>query len=465
MNSEPDRTGFLNKLDIAINNFVDYSSNFNKVITISHNDADGISCLHLIQNLLYKMNLNYDYFIYNRSTSWADYLKGIFSNRSTQRSAYIFTDVGSNLSELIPIIEKRQELFFILDHHEVDCTIPSEEYPENLFFVNPTVYGFDGLDHIAGSTLAYMFAKKIKPQIIKQGWLAIIGIAGDSLKSMDKLKSFNREVYEELLAEEIFIDKSGLILFGSMHDTIKNGLRYSILPFVEGFGGGSDKDIKAFLNSLNINPNKKVNKLTEAEIENIQSEANFESFGHYALLPEKNGLLKFAFEHALLLNILCFKNISAAVSSIQLKRITRYAKNVYHDYVSNLAKNLKILSNELPRYETEKAIFINVKGQIPPSNWSDTASFSSVNELLDPHKILFLGGLERKSQTIKLSIRCTRKFLESNNGVGVNTVITKIKEDLGGTGGGHKLAGGIRLSRASYKRLKENADNYIVNSN
>jgi hypothetical protein len=465
MNSEPDRTGFLNKLDIAINNFVDYSSNFNKVITISHNDADGISCLHLIQNLLYKMNLNYDYFIYNRSTSWADYLKGIFSNRSTQRSAYIFTDVGSNLSELIPIIEKRQELFFILDHHEVDCTIPPEEYPENLFFVNPTVYGFDGLDHIAGATLAYMFAKKIKPQIIKQGWLAIIGIAGDSLKSMDKLKSFNREVYEELLSEEIFIDKSGLILFGSMHDTIKNGLRYSILPFVEGFGGGNDKNIKYFLNDLNINPNKKVNKLSETEIEKIQSEGNFESYGHYALLPEKNGLLKFAFEHALLLNILCFKNISAAVSSIQLKRITRYAKNVYHDYVSNLAKNLKILSNDLPRYETDKAIFINVKGQIPPSNWSDTASFSSVNELLDPHKILFLGGLERKSQTIKLSIRCTRKFLESNNGVGVNTVITKIKDDLGGTGGGHKLAGGIRLSRASYKRLKENADDYIVDSN
>ncbi|TXT62721.1 MAG: RecJ-like exonuclease [Promethearchaeota archaeon] len=465
MNSEPDRTGFLNKLDIAINNFVDYSSNFNKVITISHNDADGISCLHLIQNLLYKMNLNYDYFIYNRSTSWADYLKGIFSNRSTQRSAYIFTDVGSNLSELIPIIEKRQELFFILDHHEVDCTIPPEEYPENLFFVNPTVYGFDGLDHIAGATLAYMFAKKIKPQIIKQGWLAIIGIAGDSLKSMDKLKSFNREVYEELLSEEIFIDKSGLILFGSMHDTIKNGLRYSILPFVEGFGGGNDKDIKYFLNDLNINPNKKVNKLSETEIEKIQSKGNFESYGHYALLPEKNGLLKFAFEHALLLNILCFKNISAAVSSIQLKRITRYAKNVYHDYVSNLAKNLKILSNDLPRYETDKAIFINVKGQIPPSNWSDTASFSSVNELLDPHKILFLGGLERKSQTIKLSIRCTRKFLESNNGVGVNTVITKIKDDLGGTGGGHKLAGGIRLSRASYKRLKENADDYIVDSN
>jgi len=464
MDQKPDRKEFLNNLDNAINNFIDSSSNFNKVITISHNDADGISCLHLIQNLLYKMNLNYDYFIYNRSVSWEAYLRGIFSNKSTEKTAFIFTDVGSNLSELIPIIEKRKEKFYILDHHEVDCETPPEEYPKNLNFVNPTVYGFDGLDHIAGATLAFLFAKEIKPQIIKQGWLTIIGIAGDSLKPMDKLKSFNREIYEELLREEIFIDKAGLLLFGSMHDTIKNGLKYSILPFLKDFGGKNDKIIKTFLNDLNIDPNKKVNKLNETEIEKLQSEGNFESYGHYALLPQKNGLLRFAFEHALMLNILCFKNISAAVSSIQLNRITRYAKNVYYDYVSNLAKNLKILSHELPRYETERGIFIDVKGQIPPSNWSDTASFSSVNELLDPYKILFLGGLERKSQTIKLSIRCTRKFLKENNGVGVNRVISRIKEELGGTGGGHKLAGGIRLSRASYKRLKNNADDYIQNT-
>jgi single-stranded DNA-specific DHH superfamily exonuclease len=126
-----------------------------------------------------------------------------------------------------------------------------------------------------------------------------------------------------------------------------------------------------------------------------------------------------------------------------------------------LARNLKIISTKLPRYETDYAIFIRIQGKIPPSNWSDTASFSTVNELFDPYKIILLGGLERKSQTIKLSIRCTRKFLKRNNGVGVNKLISKIINELGGTGGGHKLAGGIRLSRASYKRLKENIDQYI----
>jgi len=84
-----------------------------------------------------------------------------------------------------------------------------------------------------------------------------------------------------------------------------------------------------------------------------------------------------------------------------------------------------------------------------------------VNELTNPEKMLFLGGLERKTQMIKLSIRCSRKFIEINKGVGVNKVIAQIKTELGGNGGGHKLAGGIRLSKPSFNRLKNNIDQYV----
>jgi hypothetical protein len=278
---------------------------------------------------------------------------------------------------------------------------------------------------------------------------------------MDKLQSFNKEVYEELVREEMVEDNNGMILFGAMYASVKNALKYSILPFVPGLGGENDKKIKNFLLDLNINPNKKFITLDTEEINRIENRISIDNLGHYAIMPQKQGMLKFAFEHALLLNILCFKNISAALSIIQKRQVTRYAKSLYTDYVNNLSKNLRIISNEIPRFETEKAIFLNVKNRIPPSNWSDTASFSTVNEILDPHKMLFLGGLERTSQTIKLSIRCTRKYLNVNEGIGVNSVIGKIKEDLGGMGGGHKLAGGIRLSIPSYKRLKKNIDSYL----
>jgi single-stranded DNA-specific DHH superfamily exonuclease len=456
---KPNHSKFLEDLNNAVDNFID--NKYKKVIIISHNDADGISSLNIIQNLLYRINIDFDYFIYNRSVSWSNYLQGILSKHQIDKIALVFTDVGSNLTELIPIISNRKEDFFILDHHEVDINLNSIKVPENLYFVNPTLYGFDGLDDIAGSTLTYIFAKKIKPEpVIKYGWLTVIGIAGDTLRSTEKLKSFNREIYEELIEADLIEDKEGLILFGSMHESIKNGLKYSILPFINGFGGENDYVINKFLKTLQINPSKKTIDLTSSEIEKIQKNGNFTSFGHYAIIPDKQGLLKFAFEHALLLNILCFKNINVAISTIQKKTITLYAKGMYYEYIFNLVKNLKTIV-QLPRYETNEAIFIEAGKYIPASNWSDTASFSVINGLLDPNKILFLGDEEKKNHTIKLSIRCSRKYLEEHKENGVNNIINRIKEDLGGMGGGHKLAGGLRLSKPSFERLKKTISKYI----
>jgi len=462
MGKKPERTKFLRDFDNAVEHFQDFSKNlYEKVIIISHNDADGISCLKIIQNLLHRKKIDYDYFIYNRSVSWVNYLNGILPKRKSDKLALIFTDVGSNLNELLPIISARKEHFYILDHHEVENEINKDKIPENLIFVNPTIYGFDGLDDIAGATLTYMFAKEIKPAIIKQGWLTVIGIAGDSLKSMDKLRSFNKEIYEEIRGEELIEDNEGLILFGSMQDSIKNGLKHSILPFIKGYGGTEDNSVIDLLNSLNIPPERKIIELSNTEIKKIENLTNAYK-GHYALIPHKTGILKFAFEHALLLNILSFKNISSALSMIEHRSITRYAKGIFLEYISDLTRNMKILSEKLPRFETERAIFVDAGNEsIPPSNWSDTASFSTVNELLNPHKILFLGGVEKKTQMIKLSIRCSRKFLENNDDTGVNKVITRIKSELGGSGGGHKLAGGLRLSSPSFKLLKQKIEEYI----
>ena len=462
MAKKPNRNAFLRDLEEAVEHFIDFSKiKYNNIILISHNDADGISSLQIVQNLLHKMKISNDYFIYNRSVSWENFLNGILPKHSSDKTALIFTDVGSNLEDLLPIINHREEFFYILDHHEVENAIGLKNKPHNLYFINPTLYGFDGLADIAGSTLTHMFATSIDPSLIKYGWLTVIGIAGDSLRSMDKLQSFNKEIYEQILEEEIVEDRKGLILFGSMHDTVKNSLKNSILPFIPGFSGENDLHIRKQLNSMQIDVNKKLIDISENELEKLLKIPKVE-LGNYSILPFKSGMLRFAFEHSLLLNILSFKNISAAISIMRQKSITRYAKSIYSEYVSDLAVNMKMLSKDLSKIETKYTIFIDAgNGKIPPSNWSDTASFSMVNELFNPNKMLFLGGLEKKTQMIKLSVRCSRKFIKHHKDGDVNSIITNIKHNLGGNGGGHKLAGGIRLSQASFKYLKQNIDSYF----
>ena len=108
MTKKPDKVKFLEDFNNAVDHFVDHS--YPKIIAISHNDADGISSLHIIQNLLYQLKIDYDYFIYNRSVSWENYLNGILSKRQTDKNGFILTDVGSNLKELIPIISNTHHI-------------------------------------------------------------------------------------------------------------------------------------------------------------------------------------------------------------------------------------------------------------------------------------------------------------------------------------------------------------------
>ena len=65
MSIKPNQKKFLADLDNAVDIFIDNSNNYyNNIIAITHNDADGISSLKIVQNLLYKMNLEQDFFIY-----------------------------------------------------------------------------------------------------------------------------------------------------------------------------------------------------------------------------------------------------------------------------------------------------------------------------------------------------------------------------------------------------------------
>lgn len=456
-NAKKNRKGFLSKLDNSINHFED--SNYEHVISISHNDADGFSCSAIIQNLIYKMNIPIEYHIFNLATSWKIYLKSFYPKLSkNKRTAFILTDIGSNISEIAQIVQKRKEDYYILDHHEVNKNIDDLEIPQNLFVINPTLYGFDGLSDIAGASLTYLFARKIKPSIAKLGWLAILGIAGDSLKSMDQLTSFNKEVYEEILNEEVIEEFDGLTLFGGMHEKIKEGLRSSILPYLKDIGGDLQKS-KLLLRKLKINENTPVIELNQEEIESLQEATKENVVGKSAILPKKSGILKFAFEHAILLNILGFNNINIAFNIILSPNINLYAKKMYYDYIKHLIRDLNAIS-KIRKIVTEHAIIINAGGKISPSNWSDLASFSTVNEVLNPEKVLFLGGEEQRYHMIKLSVRCNHKYLEKHPGKGVNYIIENIKKELGGIGGGHKLAGGIKISQNSFNILKENIDTY-----
>lgn len=435
----------------AAGHFADSRGGFEKIFSIAHNDADGIGSSYLIKYLLERSGLPHQQILFNRAGAWKNFLAPYLSASEEYegRTAFFFSDLGADLDALVPVFRDRPEEVYILDHHEIDKDFDLDRVPENLHLVNPTLFGLDGLKECAGATVNYFFTKEIQPTVVKHAWLGVLGIAGDALMRVDQLKSLNLELYEEAVMEEVVEEHHGIALFGASHDTVKNALRLSILPYIRELNGDL-KLTRKFLRELHLSPNKRAQLLDAEEIAKIEEGLAEDVTGSIALFPGRAGILHFAFEFGLLLNVTGFHSKTEALRLVNQRNITQHAKNLYYDYVENLVKNLTTFLS-LPTHQLGKAQLVRVTDEIPKSSWSDTASFASVNDLFDTHTMLFLAG--REDSKIKFSVRCSEAFL-AENGYGVDTVIRRLRKHVAGMGGGHKLAGGLKIDNKDFGKLQ-----------
>ncbi len=443
---------FEQSLDRAAVAFLDVNPAY--TLLISHNDADGLASLALLQIFLAKKAIPAQNIIFNREKSWSDLFKPLLG-KGGGKAVVIIMDLGGEISEIGRLFKGRPELVIILDHHQPlwDGT----PLPENVLVCNPVQFGFDGLKEVAGATVTYLFAKKVDRSTIKSAWLPAIGISGDSLMHMNEFRSYNKEVLEEAIAEGQIIKKDGACFYGATHEKIKNALAWSILPYIPQVQSNPQK-AENLLRQWNIPPDKLVEYLDEAEVNRLVQAFGPSVAGSFGILPKKQGLLRYCFEHAVLLNILGFKQQNLALQAITNRIATGPMKQQYTKYNLSLSKNLTTFAN-LPRIEGPNSVIIDVIGILPPSEWSDTSSFASVNEIFDPKKMLFLAGKEEEK--IKFSVRCSQAFIDSHNGENSNTIIQRIKKDFNATGGGHTLAGGLKINPQDYDRFKQSIEKYF----
>jgi nanoRNase/pAp phosphatase (c-di-AMP/oligoRNAs hydrolase) len=125
--------------------------------------------------------------------------------------------------------------------------------------------------------------------------------------------------------------------------------------------------------------------------------------------------------------------------------------------VSNLTTFLK-----LKKIETKSAIIVDLTNKIDVSRWSNIGSFATINKIYDEEKALFIGGMAKEGN-MKFSVRCSPLFIKNHDGKGSNVIIKEINNRFGGTGGGHGLAGGMRIDPEKYPLLTKEIDD-IINS-
>ncbi|MHA1727384.1 MAG: DHH family phosphoesterase [Promethearchaeota archaeon] len=449
---------FLMKLSELTARFDDIKSNLEHILIITHTDADGYASAELVQRMATREKIQYSTKYFNRTESWRSFLNGILPEFDKfEHFAVFFTDIGSQVREISNVFKENEDFadVFILDHHETE-EFSEEDIQENINIVNPTLYGYDGLKEVAGSTLVYMFTKEVSLENIKNAWIALIGISNDTLMNVAKYNSFNKMVLEEALSEEQILLCNGLVVYGATHETVKNALAHSILPFIKEIGGDT-KISGNILQKINVDPNRKVVDLTEEDIKKINGRFPEDLSGKYIVFPKKKSFLRYCFEHGLAISISHFKHAFLARKLIPYTSPPTEITRNFQQYIKTLTKNLGLFV-KTPKKYTNYAIFVDAKRKIPSNFWSDVASYSSVNSLYNPDKVLFLGGPDPESPVIKLGVRCSDKFPPLKEGKGVDDLIIKLRKKYGGVGGGHKLAGGYKIAPNRYRKLKEDID-------
>ena len=447
---------FENQIDTAAMELIENAKNYQEILSIHHTDADGISSGEIIRKMVARLKVPFRQQSNNLDLNWGEYLEGVVTPKTPM--GIIFSDCAPAGTEITAFLAAHPEVdIYILDHHYFRPD-PDNPLPDNVYNCNPTEFGLHGLKEIIGATLNYVFARAVDERNKAYAWIATIGMGGDVLDHFNDYQSYNKLVVEEAAELEQIIINDGLCAFGGQYERVDKGLSLSILPFVSQVGGDW-KTAQTIIKGLNIPPSKKIEDLTESEVDSICTALDNPNLkGKYITYPKKQGLLHFQFEHAHLISILGHEKPSTAFQLLGAPRANKEQKEAYLTFMQGIVANLTAFVS-IPKIETKSALIVNLTGKVPSSMWSNTGSFATINGIYDSNKVLLIGGVDGES--MKFSVRCSKEFIANHGGAGANVIIKKITEKLGGTGGGHGLAGGLRIDPKVLDELTKEIDSFI----
>ncbi len=439
---------------------------------ISHLDADGISAASILIRLLNLENRKYAISIVQLLTK--ELLKELVNENYEY---YIFTDLGSGQLENIKKILINKQIL-ILDHHSPQKI---EDINDNIFHVNPHLFGINGTDEISGSGVVYHFAKECNEKIQNLAHIAIIGAIGD-LQEKKGFKKLNKDILNTAIEKNLITVKTGLRFFGANTKPLHKILEYSTDIFIPGVSGTESGAIQ-FLQNLNINPKKggewrKLTDLNDEEVSRLvtgiimrrASETKPEDIiGPIYLInnEDKHSPTKDARQFSTLLNA-CGRMNKASLgigTCLGDKTITKKALVNQQDYKRELMEAIrwynKNKDTELFVKKGEGYLIINAGEHIRPQIIGTLASIiSHSNDVLDNTFIMSLARKEDGSTKISLRI----SGIKRDPNLDLRKLMKEIVDRVKGETGGHQFAAGAVIPTEYEPQLISAAKNLLAQS-
>jgi len=419
-----------------------------RIRVISHYDADGISAAGVLCTALHREG-----FDFHATLMRNPFNKGLERLVKEKNELIIFSDMGS---AQIEAIEKIGCKAIILDHHQYIKT----ESKENVIQINSNLCGIDGNYEACGATLSFSFAQTLNENNKDLASLALAGAIGDK-QHIGGMKGFNKTILENALQHGFLKEHVGIKLYGK---TIFDALYFSIDPYYSRISGNKEGIVQT-LEKLNIQEDASIKEINKDTMKQLQS-----------LLFLK--LIKEGCQQNIL-DIAIRKRFYSEYLGCELERfadlLDACGKFGHRGIGLSLCLGDKNIFNEAEKIEKEyKQKILSTLTKLENGGIKETPSFryffsessslggvvagSAINYIFDEKKPLF--SLARIKDEIHVSCRGNRKLVEE--GLDLGGAMKKVSSEIGGFGGGHKIAAGATIAIDKEKEFLEKVENILA---
>ncbi|KUH32455.1 single-stranded DNA endonuclease [Thermococcus celericrescens] len=421
---------------------------------VSHRDADGITAGAILARAVAREGGTFQLSIVKQVSE--ELIKDLAAEK---HRIYVFSDLGSGSMGLI---EKYLEgaTVVVADHHPPERDGFSTE---SHVLVNPVPFGANSVRDLSGSGVSYFVAREMNEKNRDLAYIALVGAVGDMQEIDGTFHGMNTDIIDDGKDLGILEVRKELRLFGRESRPLRQMLAYSTNPEIPEVTGDERKAIE-WLRAKGFDPEVKYWQLREEEKRKLHDALVIHLIKHGApkeaidrligdvvvspLYPEGDPRHE-AREFATLLNATGRLNAGTLGVAICLgdEDAYRRARKMLDDYKREQIEARKFIIQNWSMADEGEHAYVFYAGRSIRDTLVGIAANIAINAgLVDPEKpVVVLADSDEDESLVKGSARTTERALEK--GYHLGDALREVAEKLGGEGGGHAIAAGIRFPR------------------
>ena len=442
-----------------------------RVLLVSHIDADGLTSAAIASLALARANIDHEV-VFEKQLDEA----AIAGIAAREYETVLFTDFGSGQLDRITTHEAAGDFTpIIADHHQ-----PADA--DTTYHLNPLLEGINGASELSGAGASYVLARALE---MADGdnrdlaGLAVVGAVGDMQNTDGGLVGANESIVSDGLDAGVLHTQTDLDLYGRQTRPLPKLLEYASDVQIPGISNDEAGAI-AFLTDLDIDVKhdgewRRWVNLDAAERQTLASALmrravasgvpadRIESLvgTSYTLADEEPGTeLRDVSEFSTLLNATARydrADVGLAVCLGERQDALAEARRLLRTHRRNLSEGLQWVKTEGVTHKAHLQWF-DAGSRIRETIVGIVAGMAIGSPAVDRDKPV-IAFAEESATELKVSARGSHVLVRQ--GLDLSRVMREASQSVGGDGGGHDVAAGATIPRDSRDVFLAAADRIV----